>query len=98
MKLEADALRDAGYTELGWREVSTADLGVPNPKTHILLMASAMFGPVVDSCLFSSVRQFPSLVCLVNIPLVHSNCDRITCDVLPLYQLTQSSLCLHWHL
>ena len=55
IKEEADAVIDSGYTELGWREISTADVGVPNPKKHVLLMATAGFGSVVDNCLFSSV-------------------------------------------
>ena len=51
---EAPAL--AGYRELGWREICSADAGLPHKKPHVYLVASGSLGAVVDSCLFSSVR------------------------------------------
>jgi site-specific DNA-cytosine methylase len=57
IKLEADALLTAGYQDLGWREVSSEALGVPNSKTHVILVATAKELGVVDACLFSTVRQ-----------------------------------------
>ena len=53
---EAEALRLAGYEELGWREICSADAGLPHKKPHVYLVASGSLGAVVDSCLFSSVR------------------------------------------
>jgi hypothetical protein len=55
LKLEADALLAAGYQDLGWREVSSEGFGVPNPKCHIFLVATAKQCGLVDSMLFSSV-------------------------------------------
>lgn len=56
LKVEADKLLAAGYRDLGWREVSTEAFGVPNPKRHVILMATAKQCAIVDSCLFSTVR------------------------------------------
>lgn len=55
---EAEALRQAGYQELGWREICSSDAGVPHSKRHVYLVAAGGFGAsaVVESCLFSSVR------------------------------------------
>jgi site-specific DNA-cytosine methylase len=55
LKVEADALLSAGYKDIGWREVSSAAFGVPNPKHHVILMATAKETGIVDSCLFSTV-------------------------------------------
>jgi hypothetical protein len=57
LKVEADALLAAGYTDVGWREVSSEAFGLPNPKCHIMLVATAGPTTLVDSCLFSTVRR-----------------------------------------
>jgi hypothetical protein len=62
LKLEADALLAAGYQDVGWREVSTEAFGLPNPKSHIILIATAGPTALVDSCLFSTVRVKPGVV------------------------------------
>jgi hypothetical protein len=56
LKVEADALLDAGYQDLGWREVSSEACGLPNPKHHNILVATEQRGLLIDSCLFSTVR------------------------------------------
>jgi hypothetical protein len=56
LKLEADALLAAGYDDVGWRQVTSEALGIPNPKAHIILIATAGPTTIVDSCLFSTVR------------------------------------------
>lgn len=55
LRLELDALRAAGYSEVAWREVCTQDFGVPNPKNHVLVVANAGLGSLVGPTLFSSV-------------------------------------------
>lgn len=55
LKMEADALLAAGYRDLGWREVSSEAFGVPNPKRHVILVATAKQQGLVDSLLFSTV-------------------------------------------
>jgi hypothetical protein len=55
LKVEADALLAAGYKDLGWRELSTEAFGLPNPKRHIILIATAQQSGIVDRCLFSTV-------------------------------------------
>jgi site-specific DNA-cytosine methylase len=57
LKVEADALLAAGYDDVGWRQVTSEAFGVPNPKAHIILIATAGPTTVVDSCLFSTVRS-----------------------------------------
>jgi hypothetical protein len=57
LKVEADALLAAGYKDLGWREVSTEAFGLPNPKHHIILIATEHTSATVDCCLFSTVRN-----------------------------------------
>ena len=56
LRSELDELVRVGYREVGWREVSTADFGVPNPKKHIVLVAHSGLGSIVGHCLFSTVR------------------------------------------
>jgi site-specific DNA-cytosine methylase len=56
LKVEADALINRGYQDVGWRQVSSEAFGVPNPKSHVILVATARQSGVVDSCLFSTVR------------------------------------------
>jgi hypothetical protein len=58
LKMEADALLAIGYVDLGWREICSEAFGVPNPKTHVILMATSRQCGLVDSCLFSTVRDF----------------------------------------
>lgn len=55
LKLEVERLLAAGYGDLGWREVCSEAWGVPNPKTHIVLVATNKQCGVVDGCLFSTV-------------------------------------------
>jgi hypothetical protein len=55
LKADADALLRAGYQDIGWREVSSEVLGLPNPKHHIILVATASPTALVDCCLFSTV-------------------------------------------
>jgi hypothetical protein len=57
LKVEADALLAVGYRDLGWREVSTEAFGLPNPKHHIILIATEHTSATVDCCLFSTVRN-----------------------------------------
>jgi hypothetical protein len=64
LKVEADAMLAAGYTDVGWREVSSAAFGLPNPKCHIILVATAGPTALVDCCLFSTVRGLSSNVCV----------------------------------
>jgi site-specific DNA-cytosine methylase len=63
LKVEADALLAAGYDDVGWRQVTSEAFGVPNPKAHINLIATAGPTTVVDSCLFSTVRLTTLRVC-----------------------------------
>lgn len=58
LRLELDALRAAGYREVAWREVSSQDFGLPNPKSHVMVVAHAGLGSLVGPTLFSSVRLF----------------------------------------
>lgn len=60
LKVQVDAIKDAGYADIGWREVSSQAFGLPNPKCHIVLVAHAGSSPLVDCLLFSTVR----VVCL----------------------------------
>jgi hypothetical protein len=55
LKMEADALLAAGYRDVAWREVSSEAFGLPNPKRHIILMATDGLTALVDCCLFSTV-------------------------------------------
>jgi hypothetical protein len=55
LKVEADTLLAAGYLDLGWREISSEGFGVPNPKHHIIVVATAKQCGLVDCCLFSTV-------------------------------------------
>lgn len=65
LKIEADTLLGAGYQDLGWREVSSEAFGEPNPKRHVVLVATARQCGVVDSCLFSTVgSRVLMLMCL----------------------------------
>jgi hypothetical protein len=59
LKLEADALLAAGYQDIAWREVCSEAFGLPNPKTHVVLMATDKPSCTVDACLFSTVRRAP---------------------------------------
>jgi hypothetical protein len=56
LKVELDALLAVGYDDIGWREVTTEAFGLPNPKSHVILVATAGPSSLVDSCLFSTVR------------------------------------------
>jgi hypothetical protein len=56
LKAEADSLLTAGYQDIGWRDVSSEAFGLPNPKHHVILVATAGPTAVVDCCLFSTVR------------------------------------------
>jgi site-specific DNA-cytosine methylase len=69
LKMEVSALRAAGYRDVAWREVSSEAFGLPNPKKHIILMASDGLTALVDCCLFSTVcpRQDCALVCAAHI-------------------------------
>jgi hypothetical protein len=55
LKTEADYLLGAGYQDIGWREVATEAFGLPNPKKHIILVATDGLTALVDCCLFSTV-------------------------------------------
>lgn len=55
IKLEVDRLLSYGYTDIGWREVSSECFGVPNAKVHIILVATREQSGVVDALLFSTV-------------------------------------------
>jgi site-specific DNA-cytosine methylase len=66
LKMEADTLLAAGYQDMGWREVSSEAFGVPNPKRHVILVATAKQCGLVDSCLFSTVGHVVFAVELYN--------------------------------
>jgi hypothetical protein len=68
LKVEADALLAAGYKDLGWRELSTEAFGLPNPKRHIILIATAEWhcrsmpvqhgmAPFRNCCFATELRQ-----------------------------------------
>lgn len=57
LKVQVDKLRDAGYVDIGWREVSSQAFSLPNPKCHVVLVAYAGSSPLVDSLLFSTVSM-----------------------------------------
>jgi hypothetical protein len=50
-----DYLLASGYRDIGWREVSSEAFGLPNPKKHVLLVATDGLTALVDCCLFSTV-------------------------------------------
>jgi hypothetical protein len=55
LKMEAEALLAAGYLDIGWREVSTEAIDIPNAKVHIFLVSTSGTSALVDCCLFSTV-------------------------------------------
>jgi hypothetical protein len=50
--------------DIGWREISSEAWGLPNPKHHSIVVATEQQGTMVDSCLFSTVRQAYCKICL----------------------------------
>jgi hypothetical protein len=89
LKVEADALLSAGYKDIGWREVSSAAFGVPNPKHHVILMATAKETGVVDSCLFSTVGllYFAVVFCCISTLLFLQNTVCFCCSDVETYIL-----------
>ena len=57
LKVMLASILQAGYVDIGWREVSSAAFGLPNPKRHIILVAHVASCRLVDSLLFSTVRS-----------------------------------------
>lgn len=52
---ELEYLLQAGFGCVGWRVVNSEAFGVPNPKDHVYLVATATPGLLVDCVLFSTV-------------------------------------------